>query len=62
MFKINRASGSHKYSVAMPSTKNTIRRDMSSQKSILKRSLSDSNKLNKKITTEKLNSFKRLTK
>jgi hypothetical protein len=62
MFRINRSRTNSRYSTAMPSNSRSIRKSINSPKSGLKRELSDISKLNKKVTTEKLNSFKRLTK
>lgn len=62
MFKINRRNTSNSGRNGIPLSNYNSRSSSITQKSILKRSISDSNKLNKKITTQKINSFKRLTK
>lgn len=61
MFKINRRSGGSSRG-GVPLSNYNSRSSSITKKSVLKRSISDSNKLNKKITTQKINSFKRLTK
>lgn len=62
MFRINRRSLNGSRSNGIPTSSSTRRNSTLSQKSVLKRSIDDRNKLNKKITTQKINSFKRLTK
>jgi hypothetical protein len=63
MFRINRNGINGRYSRhSSTNIHSTIKRTVGREKLGLKRTLSDSNKLTKKITTEKINSFKRLTK
>ena len=62
MFKINRFGTNGRCNKGLPTASINKRISVSNNKKILNRSLSDFNKLNKKITIEKINSFKRLTK
>ena len=62
MYKINRVGINGKCNRGLPGTNTINRRSISDNKKLLNRSLRDFNKLNKKITIEKINSFKRLTK